>query len=619
MAGESKRDYPASILHQSPWYREYHLVETWFSRVGYFRSMGKPCCDLLVLNPVESVWGRVYPGAIKGMGAVDPAIKALDEHYARLFHILAGNHIDFDYAEEALLGEHGAIGQQSGRPVLSVGAMSYGTVLVSGLETLRLSTLRLLRSFLKAGGKVIFSGEVPSRVDAIESEEVRGFSATTTCIPFEEQELIKALEGHASQRVRIVHDGNATVAREVFCQLRRDDKHFYLLILNTDREKACDIEVQLEGCPFGVVEEWNLETGEAEVISSQSEKTLSFHTRLETSGLRCFKMVETSALPRSKPVTLGGGRWLELPNEATYRMEDENICVLDIASWSVDGGAIKKADEILKVDRAVRRQFGVPVRAGDMVQPWFRSKKAYETLGTVHLSYALEIGQGALSAPGEITLALETPELFDIAINGAPVDTSRDEGFWCDIAFRKIRLPKDLLREGANEISVRVDFREDINLEAMYLLGHFAVRLVGTVPCLGALPEKVTLGDLVGQGFPYYSGSFTYTYPLSPDLMGKRARVVIPAYEGAYARVRSGGQEKLIPWRPNQATIEALGAQLEIEVCVTRKNTFGPLHLKNPRPGSVGPGHFIVEGEAFSLEPVFIESGLLKAVGIEVF
>ena len=33
MAGEAKRDYPASIGSQSPWYREYSYLEDHFARV----------------------------------------------------------------------------------------------------------------------------------------------------------------------------------------------------------------------------------------------------------------------------------------------------------------------------------------------------------------------------------------------------------------------------------------------------------------------------------------------------------------------------------------------------------------------------------------------------------
>ena len=34
MAGEAKRDYPASIGYQSPWFREYPLIENHFARIN---------------------------------------------------------------------------------------------------------------------------------------------------------------------------------------------------------------------------------------------------------------------------------------------------------------------------------------------------------------------------------------------------------------------------------------------------------------------------------------------------------------------------------------------------------------------------------------------------------
>ena len=61
MKGEAKRDYPASILHQSPWYREYRYVEDYFSRIHTALSDGKNESSLLVMNPIESVWlGHVF-------------------------------------------------------------------------------------------------------------------------------------------------------------------------------------------------------------------------------------------------------------------------------------------------------------------------------------------------------------------------------------------------------------------------------------------------------------------------------------------------------------------------------------------------------------------------------
>lgn len=56
MKGEGKRDYPASILHQSAWYPEYHYLEDYFSRIHAALHGAKADAALLVISPIESVW-----------------------------------------------------------------------------------------------------------------------------------------------------------------------------------------------------------------------------------------------------------------------------------------------------------------------------------------------------------------------------------------------------------------------------------------------------------------------------------------------------------------------------------------------------------------------------------
>ena len=130
------------------------------------------------------------------------------------------------------------------------------------------------------------------------------------------------------------------------------------------------------------------------------------------------------------------------------------------------------------------------------------------------------------------------------------------------------------------------------------------------------MPKTLTATSIVEQGFPFYSDSITYHYTVPGALVGKSAQVRVPAYEGAYLKLSSGGETKMIPWRPNEAALD-LGETLEVEICITRKNTFGPLHLTDPRPGATGPHSFIPGSGQFSLEPVFIESGLLAPVELQ--
>ena len=70
MEGEAKRDYPASIFYQSPWWKQYKYVEDYFSRLGVMLNQGEPVCDVLIVSPIESVWSQV---CIRSFDALTPA------------------------------------------------------------------------------------------------------------------------------------------------------------------------------------------------------------------------------------------------------------------------------------------------------------------------------------------------------------------------------------------------------------------------------------------------------------------------------------------------------------------------------------------------------------------
>ena len=61
MKGTAKRDYPASISYQSPWYGEYSYVEDHFGRVNTALTRGKPLVKVAVVHPVESYWLHWVP------------------------------------------------------------------------------------------------------------------------------------------------------------------------------------------------------------------------------------------------------------------------------------------------------------------------------------------------------------------------------------------------------------------------------------------------------------------------------------------------------------------------------------------------------------------------------
>lgn len=145
--------------------------------------------------------------------------------------------------------------------------------------------------------------------------------------------------------------------------------------------------------------------------------------------------------------------------------------------------------------------------------------------------------------PKKLWLVCETPEKFEIAINGKPL-SKNDDGFFRDRSFRKI--PADgYWKIGENEIVVTSRFAQedityenmgkswhceteknkltyDMEAEALYLLGDFAVVCEGTVEDISptavrmsddfaveAPQTQVKLSQLQEQGFPFFAGRLT--------------------------------------------------------------------------------------------------------------
>jgi hypothetical protein len=219
---------------------------------------------------------------------------------------------------------------------------------------------------------------------------------------------------------------------------------------------------------------------------------------------------------------------------------------------------------------------------------------------------------------GPVHLCVERPEKLSVKINGLAIDSAKAEGWWIDPAFKKLALPTGSLKAGANTVEVEMAFTESTNIEAVYLVGEFGVVLDGTAKQLTRLPEKLTPTDVAAQGLPFYSGGITYKVPLiEKPRPGERLILETPKFEGACVRVASPGHAaRLIPWQPYRADVTEDAADqklLDVEVVLTRRNTFGPLHQVPLRAGAYGPGNFTTEGPGWSQKYMLYPGGLLQA------
>ncbi|MBQ8731431.1 MAG: hypothetical protein IJY82_01195 [Oscillospiraceae bacterium] len=622
MEGEAKRDYPASILHQSPWYRDYGKVEDYFARMGLVISQGAPDCDVLLLNPIESVWCQAYIGWANWIYNNSPDIAPYEKRYAEIFHMLTGNQIDFDYGEEEMMARMARVETVAGEPRLYVGQASYKTVIVSNMLTIRPTTLKLLEEFMAAGGRVIFMGELPRYVDAVCSDAPKELSGKGITIPYDENALVSAIRESDGAFVRVT-DKEGNTVHTVFAQVRRDfgGNGYLAVLLNTDREyakKGLTLSLRI---PEGyAVEEWSFENGDrkdASRLARRQGDLLSLSLDLEAAGTRCFVFAgEKEALePLEEYETVAAET---LTGEHSYETDEPNVCVLDFCRWRWQGDQWSDEAEVLRTDRAVRSNIGIEWRGGEMLQPWFAKHYDDNVYGELQLSYEFFIDT---LPEGDVYLAGERPERNHYCINGVALVSEDINDIWVDDCFKKMKVPANALKLGRNEVTVDLSFRRTSNIEAVYLIGDFGVRLDGHKRTVTQAPRMIGCDNLVAYDLPFYTGSVTVTLTAEEyrSVLGAAAdtadRIVLTpaAFTGGCAKVTADGKTTVLGWDPYEADVtEAYRKGLPISVTVVgvRTNVFGPLHeVVKPAP-ACSPESFVTTGENWTDDYSLLSSWL---------
>lgn len=610
MKGEAKRDYPASIFHQSAWYKEYKYVEDYFSRLNVVLTEGSPDCELLVINGLESVWARSYAGCYNWLTAVDPEILRLEKQYADIFLALAGNRIDFDYGDEEMVGRLGSVKDNG---ILEVGKAKYKTVLVAGVDTIRSTTVNLLEAFMKAGGKVVFAGKIPDYMDALKSSKPAEIAQNAIHIELTPDAI--AQNCATGREVKTVGKNIETL----FAQTRLTQEGKYIVLMNVDRENGYN-NVQLDLGTGGYAEAWNPETGEIESVEYTVDNgKILVCTDLPPVCTKIYLIKQSgNQLPIKKEKVLFEQK---APEEYEYKLDEPNLCVLDKVSISINTKEFSPELDVLKADSKIRDVLGLPYRGGTMLQPWFANKyrNAQDTVcGQVAVRYEFFINE---LPQKDVELVVEEAQNYHaVKINGNALDTVNTNGKWIDICFDKLNLPKEYLHTGSNMIELSFDYKPTSGCEAVYILGNFGVTLRGDKPVIDQLPEKLKIGDITPQHLPFYSGKLSYVLPVS-QFKGKKALITVENFKGACVKIKNSTDEKIIAWEPYTAEITDLIRDtdtLNVEVVLTRRNTFGPLHQLPAIVSSYGPTNFLTVGDEWSDAYVLLEQGLLSAPVITV-
>lgn len=591
MAGEGKRDYPACIGYQSPWYQEYGYVEDHFARVGVAMTRGKAVTRVGVIHPIESYWLCFGPNGGDEAPARD---RAFDELTSWLLHGL----IDFDFISESLLpGQY--LKGPNGK--LAVGHCEYDVIILPNLRTIRSSTLKILREFSENGGSVIIAGSPPELVDAKISASVPTIHKSKSVF-WSRQSILGALEEY--RELRISTNGGPNIDNFLY-QIRQDEYERFVFICNTDRNSMIESTVQLKG--IWIASTLDTFTGEEKPINSDtSDDWTTFPYRFEGCAsllVRLWPSTEIVARPLGSLKTLNEIRDTIVRTASDVKLEsvelsEPNVLMLDYAEYKLDDEDWHDVTEVLRIDNFIRESLGLPRKASAWKQPWAVTPSERTPKAKATLRFTFE---SAFNIKEPTQLALEPIEGMQIHLNDIELSREKDPAsrtWWVDEAIETVPILGKSIKAGKNVLSINFPFGILTNIERFYLLGTFNVSLRGDSRTLlqPLNPQKLTWGDITNQGLPFYAGNVIYNCSFSvPTGQGNSAVTIsVPSFSSPVLTVANRITKKKLGRIAFQPHTLELGTfdEGEHKIAITafgdRYNSFGHIHLRQDL-GYCGP------------------------------
>lgn len=604
MEGEAKRDYPASIGYQSPWYTEYPMVEDHFARLNTVLTRGKAQVRLGVIHPVESYWLHWGPSEATALVRDE-----MDEHFQSLAQWLLYGLIDFDYISESLLPQQ----CEAGNAPLSVGEMAYDVVLVPDCQTLRATTVDRLESFVAAGGRLVFAGRIPELVDAKPSSRVKELAQRAECISFSKGAILSALDG---VRFVDIRDDKGMRTTNLLHQVRAEGDTRYVFLCHGEKPENPDV-CPREDIVLRIRGEWKVRrmdtaTGEIAPLHVAYEKGRTV--------LRYAFYAYDSLLIELTPGRAEAGEdapaekkfdYYALWHPVEIALSEPNVLLLDTAQYAFDDEENwRDEEELLRADDAFREELGYPLRKKEVAQPWVVPDEPI----THHLRLKFTVhSEMEIKAP---QLALEKAESVEIAVNGCPVDNA-SVGWFVDESIKKVQLPD--LPAGDSVIELTLPFGRRSNVEWCYLLGDFGVRVQGAEKTVIPPVRRLGFGDWTTQGLPFYCGNVTYKIPVRVEKDTLTIRV--PQYRGSVLGMEMDGvRQGDMAYAPYEYTFTNLQPgehEVGITVYGNRVNGFGCVHNCDESTSWFGPDCWRSEGVRWCYEYRLRKSGLLVSPQIE--
>lgn len=587
--GERKRDYPASLYSQLPWFRRaYSDFADFFTSLGTLLDSGEDIAPLLVIHPIHSAF------VLHDFNRSDAMVN-YSKKFNEFTESLNAEKLLHHYGDEVIMKKHGCVNGD----IISIGKCDYKTILLPDVLNLTTSTVSLLTKFAANGGKIYAMGRKPSLEEGRNSKRLNKLNQFIESIASLAE--LKVKEPQLSP-VEITIDGRNACRLHTSLKKLKNGEILLYIINNEKEERKAQIQVKGEYTPYLI----NLlaETEEILEISSATEKT-EFSFCFAEYGSAVIVLKERQDVRLSKTEK----QYIKLRNDFEIIASSKNALTLDKCAYRINGGEWQPELAVILLQRKV-----LELREACDVEMQFEFNIVQEfDFSTVEF-------------------CMEDPQKYNIRINDYELDFA-DEGEFIDHSIRKNSIGK-YLKMGVNTInlccrftqsdelyyakftpgiheSVRNKLTYDTELESLYIIGDFGVDMsedytLGERNCLHGgktfslvAPKKyVHISDITRQNFWFFSGEMEL---MQTVIVEKKENV---AYKIAFAKLNApaaevyvnGKRAGIMAFAPFELDITDLlnngGNEIKIIMLSGNRNLLGPHHKPIGETYSVGPSTF---------------------------
>lgn len=615
MRGERKRDYPANLFYQQPWWDEEKDFSDYVGRVSYAVSAGKREVDILVIHPVGTVWSEYTP--LNRENDFSKEMSLYNKPFDELSKQLAANNLDFHYGDEIILEKHASI--KDGKFV--VGSHSYDTVIVPPCTILAESTLVLLEKFATDAGEdrllLLDGAEVPNKVADLSNKVGTINSAIDT------------LDEYYNSRITVMDRVTCKNASSIFSHVRNTDEGKLIFLTNTNENREVQATINIPAID------------EVKILDLMSGDV--FNAPIRKDG-ECTS-IDVTFYPAGSVLLVAGGAISECDDVPVFL--DSGIAFDSmtkpyavIKNWDIE----VLEDNVLPLNDITLYLDGEKVLENKPVAMAWHDYFYKAEDGT---PFAVEYKFNVSKVPnGEVFAAIEVAEnLEKITLNGQEVKPLKQKGeagafdalkSWKDVNFTKVPITGCII-EGENILKIEgkkinnvtgpgchvgVDDFNDYyptEIETVYIVGDFGVCDYDRQEFVITSKNQITsTHDMTYQGYPFYSGKVKLSTKITCDDANEKGLLKFDEVECACISLSINGKQVATKyWAPyifDVSDFVKLGENdVEITLSTTLFNLMGPNRVSGILDDTgVGP-HTFVDFDRFTKKYEFTPFGMGKA------